>query len=133
MFLLDTNVVSALRRPERAPKVVDWLTAHRQAHIVISAIVLGEIEHGIALQRKRNPDFATDLAVWAAGLRSAFGDRILPFDKEDAIVWGQLGAKLGHKNPDLMIAAQALTREATVVTRNLSHFVATGAQVVDPF
>ncbi|TNE35566.1 MAG: PIN domain-containing protein [Alphaproteobacteria bacterium] len=64
---------------------------------------------------------------------SLSADRILDFTAQDALMWGKLSARIGHPGADLMIAAQALTRNATVVTGNGSDFSASGARIVDPF
>ncbi|MCR9151680.1 MAG: type II toxin-antitoxin system VapC family toxin [Rhodobacteraceae bacterium] len=133
MFLLDTNVLSALRRPGRAPRVRAWLAARSEAELFLSAITLGEIERGIRLQEARNPGFAADLRAWLDRTMLLFADRILPFGATEARVWGRLSAEIGHPGADLMIAATALTHGATVVTGNAADFVATGVRLETPF
>lgn len=96
-------------------------------------ITLGEIERGIRLQESRNPEFAQDLRRWLERTVSVFADRVLDFTAEDALIWGGLSARLGHPGADLMIAAQALARNASVVTGNGADFAPTGARVIDPF
>jgi toxin FitB len=132
MYLLDTEVISAVRRPERAAEVAAWLRDKDEERLFLSVVTLGEIERGIELQRQRNPDFAADLAAWAERTATLFADRILPFGIEDARVWGRLSARLGHGGADLMIAASALVRGATVVTRNVADFEPTGVRVETP-
>lgn len=133
IFILDTNVISAVRRADRAPQVARWLAARDESDLFLSVITLGEIERGIALQDRRNPDFAADLRAWLTRTTGVFADRILPFTDRDARHWGALSARLGHPGADLMIAAQALSRDATVVTGNTADFAETGARLVDPF
>jgi len=133
MFLLDTNVLSALRRPDRAPRVRAWLAARSEDELFLSAITLGEIERGIRLQEARNPGFAADLRAWLDRTMLLFADRILPFGATEARVWGRLSAEIGHPGADLMIAATALTHGATVVTGNVADFVATGVRLENPF
>ena len=133
MFLLDTNVLSALRRPERAPGVRAWLAVRSEDELFLSAITLGEIERGIWLQEASNPGFAADLRIWLDRTMLLFADRILPFGATEARVWGRLSAEIGHRGADLMIAATALTRGATVVTGNAADFVATGVRLETPF
>lgn len=133
MWLIDTNVLSALRRPERAPNVVLWLRAQPPDHLFLSVITLGEIARGIAQQDARNPAFAQDLRDWVHRTELLFGDRIVPFDAEAARIWGQLSAQIGHKGADLMIAASALSRGLTVVTGNVDDFSPTGVPVLNPF
>ena len=96
-------------------------------------ISLGEIERGIRRQEAANPDFAADLRLWLDRTVRVFSDRILPFDAGDALIWGELSARIGNPGADLMIAAQALARGGAVVTGNGSDFAPTGVQIVDPF
>lgn len=133
IYILDTNVISAVRRPDRAPQVARWLGARDDGALFLSVITLGEIERGIALQARRDPAFASDLRAWVTRTVSVFGDRILDFTEGDARYWGALSARIGHPGADLMIAAQALSRDATVVTGNTADFAATGARLIDPF
>ncbi|WP_146590983.1 type II toxin-antitoxin system VapC family toxin [Puniceibacterium confluentis] len=133
IYILDTNVVSAVRRAGRAPQVAGWLAQRSEAELFLSTITLGEIERGIRLQEPQNPDFARDLRHWLERTIAVFSDRLIDFTARDALVWGELSARLGHSGADLMIAAQALSRDATVVTRNAADFAPTGVQVFDPF
>ena len=133
MFLLDTNVISAARRADRAPQVAAWLATQPEDRLFISVITVGEIARGIRLQEARNPDFAADLTAWLDRTVTLFADRILPFGSADALIWGRLSADLGHPGADLMIAATALARDATVVTGNVRDFAPTGARLFDPF
>ena len=63
MYLVDTNVISAARRPERAPRVAAWLKDRPDEALYLSAVTIGEIARGIRLQERRNPDFAADLSA----------------------------------------------------------------------
>lgn len=133
MYILDTNVLSAVRRVDRAPKVRAWLASKTDADLYLSAITLGEIERGIRQQEKVNADFARDLQTWLDRTMLIFADRLLPFGVQEARIWGRLSAEIGHTGADLMIAATALHHGATVVTGNVSDFAPTGARVVNPF
>ena len=119
MLLLDTNVVSAVRRPDRHPEVARWLAAQQSEALFLSAVTIGEIRRGITRQERRDPPFARELTVWLTQLLTQFGDRVLSFDVPEAQHWGRLSAELGHDTPDLMIAATALEHGLTVVTRNV--------------
>lgn len=133
IWLLDTNVLSALRRPDRAPQVARWLARQDEAALFLSVITLGEIERGIAQQERVNPAFAADLRGWLDRTVQVFSDRILPFGPQEARLWGALSHRIGHAGADLMIAATALVRGAVVVTGNVDDFAPTGARVENPF
>jgi predicted nucleic acid-binding protein len=133
MYLLDTDVLSELRRARRSRNVVAWITQVTAADLYLSVVTIGEIELGIARQRALNPGFAQDLAAWLDVTLRAYGERILPLTVGIARRWGQLAAQLGNKQLDLAIAATALEHGLTVVTRNVSDFAPTGVRVLNPF
>ena len=133
MYLLDTNVISAVRRPDRAPQVASWLRGRAEAELFLSVITIGEIERGICQQEGRDPGFAADLRAWLDRTLTIFADRILPFGAEDARIWGRLSQRLGHPGADLMIAATALRHDAVVVTGNTADFAGTGVRLENPF
>lgn len=133
MYVLDTNVISAVRRPERAPQVASWLRGRAERDLYLSVITLGEIERGIRQQERRDPGFADDLRRWLDRTVLLFTDRLLAFEAEDARIWGRLSHEIGHAGADLMIAATALRHDAVVVTGNVADFAATGARIENPF
>ena len=133
MYILDTNVISAVRRPDRAPQVATWLRGKAEQDLFLSVITLGEIERGIRQQEVRDPAFASDLRIWLDRTVLLFSDRLLAFEAEDARIWGRLSAEIGHSGADLMIAATALRYGAIIVTGNVSDFAPTGAAVENPF
>jgi predicted nucleic acid-binding protein len=133
MYLLDTDVISELRRRRRNRNVVAWISNVSAADLFLSVMTIGEIELGIARQRVRNPSFAKDLADWLEVTLRAYEERILPLTVGIARRWGRLAAQLGNKQLDLAIAATALEHGLTVVTRNVSDFEPTGVTVLDPF
>lgn len=133
MFILDTNVISAVRRPDRAPQVAAWLRGKAEQDLFLSVITLGEIERGIRQQEVRDLAFASDLRIWLDRTVLLFSDRLLAFEAEDARIWGRLSAEIGHAGADLMIAATALRHGAVVVTGNVSDFSPTGAAIENPF
>ncbi len=132
MYLLDTSVVSALRRPDRHPRPIAWLQAQRPSDLYLSAVTIGEIERGIAQQRRRDPSFAQELSGWLDRVLAWYGDRVLDVDVSTARRWGRLSGDLGHESADLIIAATALEHGLTVVTRNVSHFEPAGVEVFNP-
>jgi toxin FitB len=133
MYILDTNVISAVRRPDRAPQVAAWLRGKAEQDLFLSVITLGEIERGIRQQETRDPGFACDLRAWLDRTILLFSDRLLAFEAEDARIWGRLSAEIGHTGADLMIAASALRHGGIVVTGNVSDFAPTGAALENPF
>lgn len=133
MFLVDTDVLSALSKRRPNANVAGWIARQRGSDLFVSVVSIGEIERGIALQRRSNPEFASVLAAWLDQMLTIYGDRILPFDLAAARRWGALSAILGNEGADLQIAATAIEHGLTVVTRNVSDFEPTGVAVIDPF
>jgi toxin FitB len=133
MYLLDTMVLSELRRGRRDPGVVEWIAGQRGSDLFLSAITIGEIERGIALQRPRNSEFASTLAEWLDTVLTLYSDRILAVDTSTARRWGRLAAAMGNDSDGLIIAATALEHGLTVVTRNIRHFEPAGVAVLNPF
>ena len=132
MFLVDTDVLSALRKRERNPNIAQWMAAQRTADLYLSVVSVGEIERGIARQERRNSAFARVLATWLDSVLALYGERILTVDLSTARRWGRLSDAIGHESADLLIAATALEHGLTVVTRNVRHFEPTGVPVIDP-
>lgn len=133
MYLLDTVVISELRKARPDGGVVRWIAARQDAQLFLSVVTVGEIEKGIEKQRKTAPEFAAELAVWLDELVQLYADRILPITPAIARGWGRLAARLGHDGADLLIAATAQVHGLTVVTRNTSDFAPTGVKVLNPF
>ncbi|MQP68374.1 PIN domain-containing protein [Niveispirillum sp. SYP-B3756] len=133
MFLLDTVVLSELRKRDRNPGIVAWISEQPTADLFISTVTIGEIERGIGLQRSKDAAFAASLTTWLDRVLTTYGERILPFDLKAARRWGRLSAGIGHEGADLMIAATGLEHRLTVVTRNVRHFQPTGVATLNPF
>ena len=89
MFLIDTDVLSMLRRRERNPAVARWMAKQRTADLHLSVVSVGEVERGIAQQRRLNPTFAAALAAWLDGMVTLYSGRILPADMQIARRWGR--------------------------------------------
>src|SRR2546430_16079667 len=133
MYLLDTVVLSQLRKLRRYPTLAAWFAQQRMGDLFVSVISIAEIERGIARQGKIDPVFAAALASWLDKVLNVYRERILPFDLQAARRWGQLSSAIGNQSADLMIAATALEHGLTVVTRNVSDFAPAGVAVLDPF
>jgi toxin FitB len=133
MYLLDTDVISALRRPERNHAAAHWIATLALDDLHLSIATIAEIASGIHLQMKKNPPYALTLSQWLDRLILQFDERILPLTVAIARRWGALSAAAGHDDLDLAIAATALEHNLIVVTRNVRHFMGTGVAIFDPF
>jgi toxin FitB len=133
MFLLDTVIISELRKRKPDAGVLEWVAGQQEDQLFLSVVTLGEIERGIEKQRRAAPEFADELMVWTEGLTGLYADRILPVTPAIARCWGRLSARAGNTGADLLIAATAITHGLTVVTRNTSDFEPAGVGVLDPF
>ncbi len=132
-FLVDTVVLSELRKKNRDRNVVRWFKDAPAYDLFLSVVTIGEVEKGISNQRKKSPAFARKLEDWLSNIFLYYSDRIIPVDINIARRWGRLSEELGHSGADLLIAATALEHGLTVVTRNTRHFEPTGALVLNPW
>jgi predicted nucleic acid-binding protein len=133
VFLLDTNVVSELRKPRPDANVVRWTSALAPGSAFVSVVTIGEIARGIAQRRRDNPPHADALQAWLDRLLADYGDRVLAIDAPIAARWGELVHAHPQLAVDMLLAATALERNLTVATRNEDHIRRSGAAVVNPF
>jgi len=131
-FLLDTNVVSEIRRGREA-NVAAWASDVAGADLYMSVLTLGEIRKGIERLRGRDPDQADVFATWLEQLRDHFADRILSIDDRVAEEWGRLNAPAGRTTVDSLIAATARLHYLTLVTRNTSDFDGCDVPLLNPW
>jgi hypothetical protein len=136
VYLLDTNVLSETRRTNPNRNLLAWLASVPDHRLHVSVIVVGEIRRGILIRARSDPHGAQRLDSWLDELidEFAFGDRLLPVHLEDALTWSRITAE--HRQlpaADALIAAQALSRDWTVVTRNIKDFERTGVRLLNPF
>jgi toxin FitB len=133
MYLLDTDVVSELRKRRCDANVAAWIDPIPSSDLYLSTITVVEIARGIERRMHDDPAFARDLATWLDTTLRLYGDRVLPLTVNIARRWGRISAHVGNKNLDLGIAATALEHGLTVATRNVAHYEPTGVSVVNPF
>lgn len=132
MYLLDTNVVSELRKPRPHGGVLAWLESLDDAQMFLSAVTLGEIQAGIELTREQDAAKASEIEAWLELVAGAYN--VLPMDAASFRTW----ARLMHRKSDTlyedaMIAATAKVHGLTVATRNVADFHALGLVVFNPF
>jgi len=132
MFLLDTNVVSELRRVRPDPGVLAWIKAVDNFALFVSAVTIGEIQAGIELTRDHDPAKAEEIEAWLDLLASSY--EVLPMNTAAFREWARL---MHHRSDtlyeDAMIAATARVHGLTVATRNVADFRALGSTVLNPF
>ena len=134
MYLLDTNVLSELRKRERRhPNVAAWHASVSQDVLYLSALVIGEVRKGIESLRSGDRRQAVAIENWLAGVIQAFEGRILPIDVEIAEVWGRMSADRSRPIVDTYLAATAKVRGMTLVTRNLADVEGLDVQTLNPF
>ena len=137
MYLIDTNIISELRKKSKAnPGVLQFFqqAADRETHLFISVITIGELRRGVEIIRHRGDRSQANLLEnWLQTILLDYTDRILDFTELEAQVWGRLRVPHPQNAIDKQIAATALTCGLTLVTRNVSDFENTGVSLLDPF
>ena len=132
MYLLDTNVVSELRRPRPHGAVVGWVETIPDEHLHVSAVTLGELQAGVEITRERDPHKAAEIEAWIGRIAGLYN--VLPLDGVCFRAW----ARLMHRRPDdlvmdALIAATAAVHDLVVVTRNVRDFGRLGSPVLNPW
>jgi len=137
MYLVDTDVISEVRKEEKAnPGVRQFFedADRNRVPLYLSVVTIGELRQGVEIIRHRGDEpQARVLERWLKRVKDRFDDAILPFDQEAAEIWGRLRVP-NRENPlDKHVAATALINDLTVVTRNSAHYAPTGVRILNPF
>jgi len=132
MYLLDTNVVSELRRIKPHGGVVNWIQSIDDSELFISAVTLAEIQAGIEITKEQDPAKAREIETWLDQVADTF--QVLPMDGGVFRRWARLMHRVSDTlYEDAMIAATALTHNLKVVTRNVADFKSFGVALLNPF
>jgi predicted nucleic acid-binding protein len=133
-YLIDTNVISELRKGDRCNGGVrDWFTGVDGETVYFSSLVIGELRRGIERIRRRDPASAQRLEAWLKRLKSQYRHRILAVTEEIAELWGQFGIDQPVPPIDGLLAATALYHDLALVTRNTEDVSRTPVRVLNPF
>ena len=137
MYLLDTNIISELRKRDRAnPGVTRFFRqiAEEEISIYLSVITIGELRRGVdIIQYRGDVTQAKSLETWLQIIIDRYAENILDFGREEAQIWGRLRVPHPKNALDKQIAATALLHDLTLVTRNIKDFTATGVSLLNPF
>jgi len=133
-FLLDTNLVSELRKgPRINAGVRAWFDAVDESDLFLSVLVVGELRQGVERIQRRDAPGARALSIWLERLIEQHANRILPVDIAIAELWGRLNVPDPLPTVDGLLAATALVNDLTLVTRSLADIARTGARTLNPF
>jgi predicted nucleic acid-binding protein len=133
-FLVDANIISEIRKGERAhPNVARWVAGTRVEDIGTSVLVFAEIRRGIELKRRHDPEQAKSLDRWFSRMRTRLGDRVLPIDEPIAEAWALLAIPDPQPLIDGLLAATAKVHGLTLVTRDVANIARRGVSYLDPF
>ncbi|NCT91852.1 type II toxin-antitoxin system VapC family toxin [Cellulomonas sp. APG4] len=132
-YLLDTNVISEVRRSRPHPGVARWFDHVRSRDLYLSALTVGEIRLGILRLAAREPDRAVALEEWVAQLETGYADRILDVTPPVARRWAELNRPRSLPVVDALIAATAVEHGAVLVTRNVRDFDGVAVELLNPF
>lgn len=132
-YLLDTNVLSEVRKPRGDERVRRWISSAPVSDLYLSVLVVGEIRRGVERLKRRDPEGARVYEAWLDTVLNDYADRILPVDAEVAEEWGRMSVPDPVPIVDGLMAATAKVRGMTFVTRNTADVERTGVRLLNPF
>jgi toxin FitB len=132
-YLIDTNVVSELRKREPDLRVLAWYEGATSTELFLSVLTIGEIRLGIERLRRKDAPQAELLEHWLRGLHAVYRDHLIDVDADAAEEWGRLNVPDQLPVIDGLIAASAKVHGCTLVTRNVTDLTRSGVSVLNPF
>ncbi len=133
-YLIDTNVISELRKQDRADEAVSsWFSNLDQSEIYLSVLTIGEIRRGVESVSRRDPEAGSSLNQWLSRISMGFENRIVPVDVAIAEEWGRMNVPDPLPVIDGLLAATARIRGMTLATRNTRDIARTGVALLNPF
>jgi len=132
-YLLDTNIISELRKVRPNQQVVDWLKNTEQQHLYLSCITIGEIKTGILKKQLQDKVVSASLLKWLNIIIDDYAEHILNIDLDVCEQWAELLIKDSTNAVDALLAAQAINMNMVLVTRNIKHFVKFNVKLLNPF
>ena len=132
-YLLDTNIISELRRKRPDSKVIEWFGGCNEEELYLSCLTIGELYKGGFKYSQAHPEKGASLMRWIEGIVTNYQGHILPIDETTCIIWAKLLLIDGTNAIDSLIAAQAKQHNMVLVTRNVKHFQMFDIVIQNPF
>jgi predicted nucleic acid-binding protein len=132
-YLLDTNVISELRKKRADENVLRFTRSAGVDRLFVSVLTIGELRKGAEMRRRASAEEAAQLHDWIDEVEESFGNRMLPVELPAATLWGRLATRPPRPTIDALLAATAIILNLTLVTRNIRDVADTGVAVLDPW
>ena len=132
-YLLDTNIISELRKNQPSKEVIDWISDINSDELFISCLTIGEIKTGIIKLSSKDKVTSKALDKWLNEILQNYRENILNIDMETSLIWSELMSIDNNNAIDGLIAAQAINHRMTLVTRNMKHYNIYNIKLLNPF